>query len=90
MLTAAIGCGKGEVKLFTLNVGTCHLDAHGIAKLIDMSAAPPYKTLVLLVEVVVVVVEVSHRHKAFAVVVVYLAVNAVALYAADMSVILLS
>ena len=48
------------------------------------------ETVVLLVEVVVVAVEIAHRHHALAVVLVNLAIYAIALYATDVGIKLLS
>ena len=72
-----------EIELALLNVGTCHLDFYRVAQLIFVVMTAANETIVALIEVVVVVVQVVHGHHAFAVVLVYLAVNAVRRYAAD-------
>ena len=50
----------------------------------------PHEAIVSLIEIIVVVIQVSHCHHAFAVVVVYFAIDAITLYATDMSIILLT
>ena len=74
---------QSEVELSLLLVSPGYLYADGIAQLILVMAATSYEAVVALVEVIVVVVEVAYGHHAFAVVFVYLAVDAVAGDAAD-------
>ena len=68
-----------EVELSLLYIGSCHLDAYCIAQLVFVVMTSANETIVLLVEVVVVVVEVAHRYQTLAVVLVYLAVDAIRL-----------
>ena len=52
-----------------------------------MVVATTYKTIVLLIKVVVVVVKVTHEHHSLTVVLIYLAIDAIRLYAADVGIV---
>lgn len=78
--------GDDEVELLLLDVGLGHFDANGVSKLIGVVMASAYETVVFFVEIVVVVIKVMERHHALTVVLVNLAVDSVALDAADVGV----
>lgn len=81
---------KREVELFLFEIGLGHLDAHGVAQLVLVVATTPHEAEVALVKLVVVVVQVAHGYHAFAVVLVYLGIDAIGCDAADVGVELLA
>ena len=86
----AVGIGQDKVELALLQVGTSHLDTHGITKLIFVVVPASSQAEVALVEVIVVIIEIAHGHHSFAVVLVDLGIDAIGCDAADVGVKLLS
>ena len=72
-----------EIELSLVYVCLFHPYSYCVAQLVAAVVSASDETEVLVVEIVVVVVECVQRHETLAVVVVYLAIDAERLYAAD-------
>src|SRR5574344_2403261 len=78
--------GQCEVQLTFFQIGSRHLDADGISQLVSVVMAAANQLIMCLVKFVIVALQVAYGYHAFAVVLVYLHVDAIRLYAGDMSV----